>query len=57
MEGFLNLFMIVYNFMKNTTILSFSIGEASISLTFLNLLIGGAIVVLGIEVLQKIFDW
>lgn len=57
MQGFLNLFMSVYDFMKNTTILSFTIGEASISLTFLNLLIGGAVAYIGIEVLHHIFDW
>lgn len=57
MQGFLNLFMSVYDFMKNTTILSFTIGEASVSLTFLNLLIGGAVAYIGIEVLHHIFDW
>lgn len=57
MSGFLDLFMLVYNFMKNTTILNFTIGEVSVTLTFLNLLIGGAIAILGIEVVQKIFDW
>lgn len=57
MSGFLDLFMLVYNFMKNTTILSFSIGDVSVTLTFLNLLIGGAVAILGIEVVQKVFDW
>lgn len=57
MESFLSLFMTIYNFMKNTTILSFSIGEASISITFLQLLIGSAVVGIGIEVLHHIFDW
>lgn len=57
MSGFLDLFMLVYNFMKNTTILSFTIGDASVTLTFLNILIGGAVAILGIEVVQKVFDW
>lgn len=57
MTGFLNLFMTVYDFMKNTTIYSFTIGDVSISLTFLNLLIGGVVAYIGIEVLHHIFDW
>lgn len=57
MENFLSLFMTIYNFMKNTTIYSFTIGEASISFTFLNLAIGAFVVTIGIEVLHKIMDW
>lgn len=57
MDNFLSLFMTIYNFMKNTTIYSFSIGEATISFTFLNLAIGSFVVIIGIEVLHKILDW
>lgn len=57
MDNFLILFMTIYNFMKNTTIYSFTIGDASISFTFLNLAIGAFVVTIGIEVLHKIMDW
>lgn len=57
MESFLNLFMSVYNFMKDTIIYTFTIGETSISLTFLNLAIGGLITLIGIDVLHHVFDW
>lgn len=57
MTNFLNIFMTVYNFMKETTIYSFTIGEASISITFLHLLIGGMVAWIGIEVLHHIFEW
>lgn len=57
MDNFLTLFMTIYNFMKNTTIYSFTIGEASISFTFLNLAIGSFVIIIGIEVLHKILDW
>lgn len=57
MQGFLDIFMIVYNFMKETTILSFTIGETQVSLTFLHCLIGTAIIGIGIDLLHNIFDW
>lgn len=57
MQDFLDLFMTVYNFMKETEILSFTIGDAEVTLTFLNVLIGGAVVSIGISVLHHIMDW
>lgn len=57
MESFLNIFLTVFDFMKNTTFLSFSIGETAISITLLQVAIGGFIAVLGIDVLHNIFDW
>ena len=57
MQTFLDIFMTVYNFMKNTVILSFSIGDAQVTLTFLNVLIGGVVVSIGIDVLHHIMDW
>lgn len=57
MENFQSLFMTVYGFMRDTTILSFSIGGASVELTFLHLLIGTAVASIGIDVLHHIFDW
>lgn len=57
MQDFLDLFMTIYNFMKNTVILSFTIGEAEVTLTFLNVLIGGVVVCIGIDVLHHIMDW
>ena len=57
MNDFLNIFMIVYDFMRDTTILSFTIGETAVSITFLQLAIGSTVCVIGIEVLHHIFDW
>lgn len=57
MTDFLNLFMTVYNFMKNTQIMSFTIGEASVSITFLEVMIGTFCAWIAIEVLHHIFDW
>lgn len=57
MQDFLNLFMSVYNFMNNTVIYSFTIGDTSISLTFLGLAIGAFITIIGIDVLHHIFEW
>ena len=57
MQDFLNIFMTVYNFMKNETIISFTIGEASVSITFLEVMIGTFVCWIGIEVLHKIMDW
>ena len=57
MNDFLNIFMIVYEFMRDTTILSFNIGDSAISITFLQLAIGSTVCCIGIEVLHHIFDW
>lgn len=57
MSAFLDIFMQIYNFMKDTTILSFSIGGQSVSLTFLNVLVGTTVISIGISVLHKIFEW
>lgn len=57
MQVFLDLFMSVYVFMRDTTVISFTIGEASITLTFLNLAIGGLIAIIGIDVLHHVFEW
>lgn len=57
MSAFLNIFMQIYNFMKETTILSFSIGGQSVSLTFLNVLVGTTVISIGISALHKIFEW
>lgn len=57
MQAFLDLFMSVYVFMRDTTVISFTIGEGSITLTFLNLTIGGLIAILGIDVLHHVFEW
>lgn len=57
MQNFLDLFMSVYNFMKNTVIYTFTIGETNISLTFLGMAIGAFITIIGIDVLHHIFEW
>lgn len=57
MNDFLNIFMTIYEFMKNTTILTFSVGEHTVSLTFLQCLIGTAVIGIGIDMLHNIFDW
>lgn len=57
MQAFLDLFMSVYVFMRDTTVISFTIGESSITLTFLNLAIGGLIAIIGIDVLHHVFEW
>ena len=57
MSAFLDIFMTIYNFMKDTTILSFSIGDQSVSLTFLNVLVGTSVISIGISALHKIFEW
>lgn len=57
MQAFLDIFMIVYNFMKDTIILSVSIGGHEVTFTFLNVLIGTTVISIGITVLHKIFDW
>lgn len=57
MADFLSIFMQIYNFMKDTTILSFTIGNQSVSLTFLNVLVGTAVISIGISALHKIFEW
>lgn len=57
MSAFLDIFMTIFNFMKNTSILSFSIGNWSGSVTFLDIFMGTAIAYFGIRVLHIIFGW
>lgn len=56
MEGALYLFTTIFNFMKETTILSFSIGEGSVSITFLELALGLQVCMVGITFLHKILE-
>lgn len=57
MDKFLEIFMIIYNFMKSTNILSFFIGGQNISITFLQLLCGTTVCSIGISALHHIFEW
>ena len=49
--------MMCYEFMRDTTIISFTLGGTEISLTALNVAIGCTVVDIGIDVLHSIFDY
>lgn len=57
MSGFIQLFMTIYNFMRDTPIMTLNVGEFSSSITFLQLLIGSSVAMLGVHVIHKIVDW
>lgn len=57
MTGFIQLFMTIYNFMRDTPIMTLNIGEFSGAITFLELLIGTSIAMLGVHVIHKLVDW
>lgn len=57
MTGFLNILLIIINWMKNTTVINLSVGDYQAPITFFQLFIGLAVVGLGITFLHKVFDW
>lgn len=57
MDNALSLIMMCYEFMRDTTIISFTLGGTEISLTALNVAIGCTVIAIGIDVLHSIFDY
>lgn len=57
MQGFITIFLTVWQFMVDTPIMTLHIGEFTGQITFMQLLIGTAIAVLGVQVVHKIMEW
>ncbi len=55
MNNALQIIMQMYNFMKNTTLLSFDINGVSVSITCLQLALGVNICVIGINFIKRVF--
>lgn len=57
MTDFLNIMGLVFDFMKDTTLLSFTLGGVEISLNALSVLVGGTAICIGIDVIHNIFGY
>lgn len=57
MSDFLDIMILVFNFMRDTTLLSFSLGGVEISLNALSVLVGGTAICIGIDVVHNIFGY
>lgn len=57
MSAFLDLFTLIINWMRECTIISFTLGGVEISLNALNVLVGGTAICIGIDVLHNIFEY